>query len=70
MSDLHLWTKCHRLPDHNFLASSVCPLVGDAGFLVARASGYTLEGRAVLGSLAERVVSRACLELAVGSGSV
>ena len=49
-SDLSLWTQFCRLQDHSFLASGVCPLVGEAGletcaaFLAGGASVCPLVG--------------------------
>ena len=51
-SDLFLQTQFHRLRDHSFLASGVCPLVGESGlgacvgFLVAGAGACPLVGGA------------------------
>ena len=35
-------TQFHRLPDHAFLASGVCPLVGEAG--LEACAGFLVEG--------------------------
>ena len=64
-----------RLQDCGFLASGVCPLVGEVGleartgFLEGKASAYSLVG-GLRSWPSGRQCLEACLKVAVGSGSL
>ena len=65
-SDLSLQTQFCRLQDHSFLASGICPLVGEAGleacagFLVGGIGACPLVQLGLV-SLVGRTMSRVCL---------